>query len=231
MADRSRRSKIKYIQLAVLAIVAWFAVRPCAAQEQKTTMSFFVTSQGSGNGANLGGLAGADALCQKLAAAAGASNRTWRAYLSASAEDGKPAVNARDRIGKGPWYNAKGVKIADNLADLHADKNNIKKETALDEKGDPVNGHGDKPNKHDILTGSQYDGTVYPAGEDMTCRNWTAGNSTKLPGKAQLGHHDRHGLTPESGLSWNSAHTSRGCGQEDLISSGGAGLLYCFAAQ
>ena len=228
---------MKYIQLAVLVIVVVFAVRQGSAQEQKTTMSFFVTSLGPGNGANLGGLAGADALCQKLAASAGAGNRTWRAYLSAQAEDGKPAVNARDRIGKGPWYNAKGVKIADNLADLHADKNNIsdknniRKETALDEKGNQVNGSGDKPNKHDILTGSQYDGTAYSAGEDMTCRNWTTGNSTKFPGKAQLGHHNRQGLTPDSGLSWNSAHASRGCGQEDLISSGGAGLLYCFAGQ
>lgn len=221
---------MKYIQLAVLAIVAWFAVRPCAAQEQKPSMSFFVTSQGPGNGANLGGLAGADALCQKLAAAASAGNRTWRAYLSAGPEDGKPAVNARDRIGAGPWHNAKGVKIADNVADLHSDKNNLKKETALDEKGNPVNGSGDKPNKHDILTGSQLDGTAYPAGEDMTCRNWTAGNSTNFPGKAQVGHHDRLSLSP--GVSpWNSAHSSRGCGQEDLVSSGGGGLLYCFAVK
>jgi hypothetical protein len=227
---------MRKIQLDVaVVILALFGMVPSAAQGQNTPMSFFVTSQGPGNGANLGGLAGADALCQKLAAAAGAGNRTWRAYLSAGPEDGKPAVNARDRIGKGPWYNAKGVKIADNLADLHADKNNIseknniRKETALDEKGNPVNGSGDKPNKHDILTGSQLDGTAYPAGEDMTCRNWTAGNSTKFPGKAQLGHHNRQGLTPDSGLSWNSAHASRGCGQEDLISSGGDGLLYCFA--
>jgi hypothetical protein len=227
---------MRKIQLTVaLAILALFGMGRSVVQAQNTSMSFFVTSQGTGNGANLGGLAGADALCQKLAAAAGAGNRTWRAYLSASPEDGKPAVSARDRIGKGPWYNAKGVKIAENLADLHADKNNIseknniRKETALDEKGNPVNGSGDKPNKHDILTGSQYDGTAYPPGEDMTCQNWTAGNSAKLPGKAQLGHHDRHGLTPESGLSWNSAHASRGCGQEDLISSGGDGLLYCFA--
>jgi hypothetical protein len=227
---------MKKIILAFAPIFAIsFAVSAGFAQEQKPQMSFFVTSVGTGQGANLSGLAGADAHCQKLAAAAGAGNRTWRAYLSTSAADGKPAVNARDRIGKGPWYNAKGVKIAENLADLHADQNNIsdknhiRQETALDEKGDRVNGHGDKPNKHDILTGSQYDGTAYPSGEDMTCSNWTAGNSTKLPGKAQLGHHDRHGLTPTSGLSWNSAHASRGCGQEDLISSGGDGLLYCFA--
>ena len=225
---------IREIGFALAAALVFLAAAQAAAQE-KPAMSFFVTSRGSGNGADLGGLAGADALCQDRAASAGAGSRTWRAYLSTSAADGKPAVNARDRIGKGPWYNAKGVKIADNLADLHADqnnisdKNNIRKETALDEKGNGVNGHGDKPNKHDILTGSQYDGTAYPAGEDMTCRNWTAGNATKLAGKAQLGHFDRHGLTPTSGFSWNSAHASRGCGQEDLISSGGDGLLYCFA--
>ncbi len=222
---------MRKIQLDVaVVILALFGMVPSAAQGQNTPMSFFVTSQGPGNGANLGGLAGADALCQKLAATAGAGNRTWHAYLSTSAEEGKPVVNARDRIGKGPWYNAKGVKIADNLADLHADKNNIKKETALDEKGDPVNGSGDKPNKHDILTGSQLDGTAYPPGEDMTCRNWTAGNATKFPGKAQLGHHDRQSFS-EGGSPWNSAHASRGCGQEDLKSSGGDGLLYCFAAQ
>jgi hypothetical protein len=228
---------MRKIRLAVaLALVALIGMVPSAAQAQNTSMSFFVTSQGFGNGANLGGLAGADALCQKLAAAAGAGNRTWRAYLSAGPEDGKPAVNARDRIGKGPWYNAKGVKIAENLADLHAGKNNIseknhiRKETALDEKGDPVNGSGDKPNKHDILTGSKLDGTAYPAGEDMTCRNWTAGNSTKFPGKAQLGHHDRRSFS-ESGSPWNSAHESRGSGQEDLKSSGGDGLLYCFAVK
>ena len=229
---------MRKIQLAVaVVILALCSMRPGTAQGQNTSMSFFVTSEGPGNGANLGGLDGADALCQKLAAAAGAGSRTWYAYLSASAADGKPAVNARDRIGTGPWYNAKGVKIADNVADLHSDqnnisdKNNIRKETALDEKGNTVNARGDKPNKHDVLTGSQYDGTAYPAGEDMTCRNWTAGNSTKFPGKAQLGHHDRQGLTPESGLSWNSAHASRGCGQEDLKSSGGDGLFYCFAAK
>ena len=224
--------KIFFLGLGMILIP--LSTRVVVAQE-KPQMSFFVTSVGTGQGANLGGLVGADALCQKLASGAGAGNRTWRAYLSTSAADGKPAVNARDRIGKGPWYNAKGQSIADNLQDLHADQNNIseknhiRKETAVDEKGNPVNGHGDKPNKHDILTGSQYDGTAYPSGEDMTCSNWTAGNSTKFPGKAQLGHHDRHGLTPTSGLSWNSAHASRGCGQEDLISSGGAGLIYCFA--
>jgi hypothetical protein len=175
-------------------------------------------------------LEGADAHCQKLAAAAGAGNRTWHAYLSANAADGKPAVNARDRIGAGPWYNAKGVKIADNVAELHSDKNNLNRQSALDEKGNLVNAGGDKPNKHDILTGSQLDGTAYPAGEDMTCSNWTAGNATKLPGKAQLGHHDRMSFSTP-GSPWNSAHASRGCGQEDLITSGGAGLFYCFAVK
>lgn len=222
---------MRKIQLAVaMVILALFGMRWGSAQDQNTSMSFFVTSEGPGNGANLGGLDGADRYCQKLAAAAGAGSRTWRAYLSAGAADGKPAVNARDRIGKGPWYNAKGVKIADSVADLHSDNNNLKRETALDEKGNRVNGRGDKPNKHDILTGSRLDGTAYPAGEDMTCRNWTTGNSTTLPGKAQVGHHDREGLSPGVS-SWNSAHASRGCGQEDLKSSGGDGLFYCFASR
>jgi hypothetical protein len=213
-----------------LVLLALFGMRLGTAQDQKAPMSFFVTSEGPGNGANLGGLKGADAHGQKLAAAAGAGNRTWRAYLSTSAEDGKPAVNARDRVGKGPWYNAKGMKIADDVANLHSDSANLNKETALDEKGNPVSGSGEKPNKHDILTGSQLDGTAYPAGDDMTCRNWTIGNSTNLPGKAQVGHHDRQSLTP--GVSpWNSAHGSRGCGQEDLKASGGDGLFYCFATK
>jgi hypothetical protein len=218
----------KFLLAALLALLC--GMRPAAAEAQTPSMSFFVTSQGSGNGANLGGLEGADALCGKLAAAAGAGNRTWRAYLSASAMDGKPAVNARDRIGAGPWHNAKGVKVADNVAELHSDKSNVNRETALDEKGNPVNAGGDTPNKHDILTGSQLDGTAYPPGEDMTCRNWTAGNSTKLPGKAQVGHHDRMSFS-KPGSPWNSAHASRGCGQEDLKSSGGDGLFYCFAAK
>jgi hypothetical protein len=206
------------------------SIGPVTAHAQNTAMSFFITSEGSDNGANLGGLAGADLLCQKLASAAGAGNRTWRAYLSTSATDGKPAVNARDRIGKGPWYNAKGIKIADSVADLHSDSNNLKKETALDEKGNLVNARGDKPNKHDILTGSQPDGTAYPADANLTCQSWTIGNPGNVEGRAQVGHHDREGLTPGVS-SWNSAHASRGCGQEDLKASGGAGLLYCFAAE
>ena len=212
------------------ATLVLFAMSPGAAYAQSTAMSFFVTSEGTGNGANLGGLAGADALCQKLAAAVGAGNRAWRAYLSISAADGKPAINARDRIGNGPWYNAKGVKIADSVANLHSDSNNLKKETARDEKGNLVNARGVSPNKHDILTGSQPDGTAYPPDANMTCQNWTIGNSGQLPGRAQVGHHDRQGLSPGVS-SWNSAHASRGCGQEDLKASGGAGLLYCFAAE
>jgi len=212
------------------AILALFGMRLGTAQDQKTSMSFFITSTGPGSGANLSGLDGADAHCQKLAAAVGAGDRTWRAYLGTSAAEGKPAVNARDRIGKGPWYNAKGVKIADNVAHLHSDSNHINKETALDEKDNMVNARGDKPNKHDILTGSQPDGTAYPANANLTCGNWTVGNTGNLPGKAQVGHHDRQGLSPGVS-SWNSAHASRGCGQEDLRASGGDGLFYCFAAQ
>jgi hypothetical protein len=211
-------------------LLALFGLRLGAAQEQKSAMSFFVTSVGSGSGANLGGMAGGDAHCQKLAAATGADSTNWRAYLSVSAADGKTAVNARDRIGKGPWYNAKGVKIADDVPNLHSDSNNLNRETALDEKGSKVNGRGDKPNKHDILTGSQLDGTAYPANPNLTCGNWTLGNADKLAGVAQVGHHDREGLSPGVS-SWNSAHASRGCGQEDLKASGGDGLFYCFLAQ
>lgn len=211
-------------------ILAVLGITLGTAQDQDTSMSFFVTSAGPGNGANLGGLEGADAHCQKMAGAGGAAKGNWRAYLSASADGGKAAVNARDRIGKGPWHNAKRVKIADSVEHLHSDKNNLNKETALDEKGNRVNARGDKPNKHDILTGSQSNGSAFPADPNLTCQNWTTGNSTKLPGAAQVGHHDREGNSPE-GVSWNSAHASRGCGQEDLKSSGGDGLIYCFLAR
>ena len=187
-------------------------------------MGFFITSVGSGDGANLGGLAGADAHCQKLAAAAGAGNRTWRAYLSGT-ENGK-VVNARDRIGTGPWANAKGVVIATSVADLHSDKNNLTKETQLTENGAIVNGRGDKPNTHDILTGSQLDGTAFTDGADHTCNNWTS-NST---GSAQVGHHDRQGGGTNP-TSWNNAHPSKGCSQANLAGSGGAGLFYCFAVK
>ena len=192
-------------------------------------MSFFVTSTGIGKGADLGGLEGADRHCQQLAQAAGAGNRTWRAYLSTQPADGRPAVNARDRIGAGPWRNAKGEIIANNLDELHGD-NKLTKQTALSEKGEIVNGRGDTPNRHDILTGSQPDGTAFPAGDDRTCHNWTS--STQ--GAAMLGHHDRMGLRDDAAShSWNSSHPSRGpdggCSQADLRSTGGDGLLYCFA--
>jgi hypothetical protein len=222
---------MKGFQLVFAALLlALLGMRLGTAQDQKAPMSFFVTSQGSGSGASLGGLDGADTHCRKLATAAGASSGNWRAYLSISAADGKAAVNARDRIGKGPWYNAKGIKIADNVANLHSDSNNLNKETALDEKGNRVNARGDKPNKHDILTGSRPDGTAYPANDNLTCQNWTVGNAGNLAGAAQVGHHDREGLSPGVS-SWNSAHASRGCGQEDLKASGGDGLFYCFLAQ
>ena len=190
----------------------------------KSVTTFFVTSRGLGKGGELGGVSGADAHCQALAKAEGAGDHTWRAYLSASAADGQPAVNARDRIGKGPWYNAEGLLIAATLDELHSDKNNIGKETAVTERLDPVNGVGDTPNVHDILTGSRPDGTAYPPSEDMTCKNWTSG----AEGRAQVGHHDRRGLA-EGVNSWNSVHASRGCRQSELEATGGAGLFYCFA--
>jgi hypothetical protein len=195
------------------------------AQNADPKMNYFITSVGSGKGAALGGLAGADAHCQSLAKAVGAGNKTWHAYLSAAAADGKPAVNAKDRIGKGPWYNAKGVMVAKDVADLHSDNNNLKKETSISEKGEVLNGRGDTPNQHDILTGSQLDGTAFadPA-SDHTCKNWTSGGD----GSAEVGHHDRQGGGTHP-TSWNSAHPSRGCSQENLVSTGGAGRFYCFA--
>jgi hypothetical protein len=189
----------------------------------KSVMTFFVTSRGLGQGGDLGGLAGADAHCQALAQAEGAGDHTWRAYLSTSAAADQPAANARDRIGTGPWYNAEGLLVAANLDELHGDKNQITKETAVTERLDPVNGAGDTPNVHDILTGSRPDGTAYPAGDDLTCGNWTWSGQ----GRAQVGHHDRRGLG--AGVnSWNSVHASRGCSQDDLRATGGAGLFYCF---
>ena len=202
------------------------AQQPPAPQQP---MSFFVTSAGLGNGANLGGLAGADRHCQALATAAGAGAKTWHAYLSTSGSGGQAAVNARDRIGAGPWYSAKGGRVAQNVGDLHGDTieqarlgNNINKTTAISEKGEPIKGVGDTPNQHDILTGSQPDGRAYADGADHTCGNWTSGAA----GTAQLGHHDRTG---GGNTSWNSTHPSRGCSQENLVATGGAGLLYCFA--
>jgi hypothetical protein len=201
------------------------------AQAQSADTSFFLTSTGIGNGGNLGGLAGADNYCQTLAQAAGAGTKTWRAYLSVQPADGKPAVNARDRVGKGPWQNAKGVVVAKDVADLHGGANNLTKQTALSEKGDVINGRGDTPNRHDVLTGSQADGTAFAAGDDRTCKNWTS--STQ--GAAMVGHSDRIGLRDDdASKSWNSSHPSRGpdggCSQADLKSTGGDGLFYCFAA-
>lgn len=190
---------------------------------EDTSMSFFITSAGSGDGANLGGLAGADAHCQALAESAG-SERTWHAYLSATATGSEPAVNARDRIGTGPWYNAMGVKIAENLAELHSDSNNLTKQTQLTEKGDTVNGRGDTPNMHDIMTGSDLDGNAIAGEEDTTCSNWTSNGE----GSARVGHHDRQG-GGENPTAWNSAHGSRGCSLENLQGSGGNGFFYCFA--
>jgi len=187
-------------------------------------MTFFVTSTGTGRGADLGGLAGADAHCQALAVAAGAGMRRWRAYLSTQ---GAGAVNARDRIGSGPWQNTNGVVVARSVADLHGETNNLTKQTAVTERGAVVNGRGDTPNQHDILTGSQLDGTAFAGAEDRTCRNWTS----SAEGSAMVGHHDRMGLDASApARSWNTSHPSRGCSQDALRSSGGAGLFYCFAA-
>jgi len=189
-------------------------------------MSFFVASKGSGKGADFGGLAGADGHCQALATAVGAGQRTWRAYLSTNASGGAPTQHARERIGTGPWQNAKGAVIARNIEELHGN-NNINKQTALTEKGDLVNGSSDTPNMHDILTGSQSNGTAIAGAEDRTCRNWTSSGA----GSAMAGHHDRIGLRDDAASkSWNSSHPTRGCGDEALRSTGGAGLIYCFAA-
>jgi hypothetical protein len=195
-------------------------------QERQNNMTFFITSTGPGKGADLGGLEGADRQCQLLAEAVGAGNRSWRAYLSATPSGGKPAVNARDRIGPGPWQNSKGVVIARDVNELHG-TNNLNKQTALNEKAETVNARGDKPNMHDILTGSQPDGRAFSGEQDMTCRNWTSSGE----GAAMVGHHDRQGLRDDdASKSWNSSHPSRGCSQEALRSSGGNGLFYCFAA-
>lgn len=211
----------KLFLLAAATVLTFQSGNVVVAQDQP--MSFFITSVGPGDGANLGGLKGADAHCQKLAAAAGGGSRTWRAYLSTSAAGDAAAVNAKDRIGPGPWYNAKGVLIAQNVAELHGE-NKLTKETQLSEKGEVVNGRGDTPNKHDILTGSQLDGTAFADGADHTCNNWTS-NAT---GSAQVGHHDRQGGGANP-TSWNNAHASKGCSQENLRGTGGDGLFYCFA--
>ena len=218
------------LRLSALASAALLSLGLSAgAQAQQANMTFFVTSAGIGNGADLGGIDGADKHCQQLAQAAGGGSHTWHAYMSTQAADGKPAVNAKDRIGKGPWTNAKGTVVAKDVAELHG-KPNLTKQTALTEKGDVVNGRGDTPNMHDALTGTQADGTAFAAGDDRTCHNWTS----KTQGAAMLGHIDRTGLTDDDvARSWNAAHPSRGpdggCSQADLKSTGGAGLFYCFA--
>ena len=203
-------------------LVAVFSLSTLHAQENE--MSFFITSVGSGDGANLGGLEGADAHCQSLAEAAGSSGKTWRAYLSAHAAGGSPAVNARDRIGLGPWYNVNGVEVASNLNNLHGPSNNLGKQTSLTENGGVVNGRGDDPNQHDILTGSTLDGLTVDDGSNHTCNNWTANGE----GSAQVGHFDRTG-GGQNPTSWNNAHGSRGCSQADLVATGGNGYFYCFA--
>ena len=191
----------------------------------KSLTTFFITSVGPGNGGDLGGLVGADAHCQALAAAEYAGDHTWRAYLSTTATATEPAVHARDRIGTGPWYNAEALLIAANIEALHGDDNNVTKERATTERLDPVNGVGDDPNRHDILTGSRPDGTAFDGGNDTTCGNWTS----SADGSAQVGHHDRRGRG-DGVNSWNSEHASRGCSHpDDLVGTGGAGLFYCFA--
>ena len=223
------RSFVK-LSSPVCFALAVVAAPPASAQSAGT--SFFLTSHGIGNGGNLGGLAGADNHCQTLAQASGfGAPKVWRAYLSTQAADGQPAVNAKDRIGKGPWQNAKGTVVAKDVADLHGAGNNLSKQTALSEKGEVINGRGDTPNRHDVLTGSQPDGTAFAAGDDRTCKNWTS--STQ--GAAIVGHSDRMGLRDDdASKSWNSSHPSRGpeggCSQADLKSTGGDGLFYCFAA-
>ena len=214
--------------LAVVSASAWISAPSLAAPVAPAAkMSFFVTSVNPGKGADLDGLAGADRHCQALATAAGAGRQTWRAYLSTSATPGEPSINARDRIGKGPWYNAKGVLIARNIDELHRN-NKLNKETALTEKGEVVKGRGDTPNLHDMLTGSDSEGRAFPGDIDTTCGNWTKSGD----GSAQVGHHDRKGLDEKPpAKSWNHSHPSRGCSPDALRSSGGGGLFYCFAAK
>ena len=220
--------------LTVVLLVSAGMTLPAYAQEKAKAakkgaggdMTFFVTSVGKGNGADLGGLEGADAHCNALAKAAGSKRTNWKAYLSTTAPGGDAGVNARDRIGKGPWRNAKGVVVAGNVAQLHSGKNNINKKTALTEKGETVKGRGDTPNEHDILTGSDPMGMYSTAGGDTTCGNWSKSGE----GSAIVGHHDLVGLKDTRHMkSWNSSHGSRGCSQDQLKSSGGAGLFYCFA--
>ncbi len=213
--------KLRILMLSLIATAIGFGF----ASAQDSEMSFFLVSKGPGDGANLGGLAGADAHCQVLAESVGAGGKTWRAYLSTSGADGDAAVNARDRIGTGPWTGSNGVQVAKDVDDLHSDANKLSKENSISESGEPINGRGDSPNRHDILTGSKLDGTAFADSDDHTCRDWTYSGSN---GSAQVGHHDRTGggANPSS---WNNAHGSRGCSQSDLQGTGGDGLYYCFA--
>jgi hypothetical protein len=221
MAGRTGLRLLTAAALTGLALTA-------AVQAQQAGMSFFVTSAGKGNGADLGGLEGADAHCLALAKAAGSTSTNWRAYLSTTAPGGDAGVNARDRIGKGPWQNAKSVVVAKSVDDLHSPSSNINKQTALTEKGEVVSGSGDAVNTHDVLTGSDPQGLYSTAGGDTTCGNWTK----SAEGSAIVGHHDRAGLKKDTRhmTSWNSSHGSRGCSQDLLKASGGAGLVYCFLA-
>jgi hypothetical protein len=213
---------MKRVVIAGMALVL-LAPAVNSVDAQGNSLSFFITSTSPGKGADLGGLAGADAHCAALAKAAGAGNRVWRAYLSTTGADGKPGINAKDRIGTGPWFNAKGVQVAASVADLHSDANKLSKENSLNEKGEVNNGRGDTPNRHDILTGSNLDGTAATA----TCNNWT---SSAADGGAQVGHHDRQG-GGQNPTSWNSAHATPGCSIEKLRGVGGEGFFYCFAAK
>ena len=222
---KSTRGRVLVAGAAAVALLAACGSMPTG-QAGKTGMSFFVTSAGPGNGADLGGLAGADRQCQALGATAGAGNRTWRAYLSQQPTPNVPGINARDRIGKGPWMNAKGVVIATDVENLHG-ANNINKQTALTETGAMINGRGDTPNIHDVLTGSQPNGTFIAGNVNTTCGNWTQSGE----GSAMVGHHDKTGLDESApAKSWNSSHMTRGCSADALKSTGGAGLFYCFAA-
>jgi len=220
---------VSALALPALSALAQEKARSYPRSMSKSTgeMSFFVTSVGKGNGADLGGLEGADAHCNALAAAAGSRLRTWKAYLSTTQPGGDAGVNARDRIGKGPWQNAKGVVVAKSVEDLHSDAANVTKDTAVTEKGEGVSGRGDAVNMHDILTGSDPNGLYSTAGGDTNCGNWTKNGE----GSAIVGHHDRVGLKETRHMkSWNSSHGTRGCGQDALKGTGGAGLFYCFAA-
>ena len=219
-----RNARFAVFGLLMMAV----SVQVLAQQDQEQEpLGFFITSVGPGNGGDLGGLEGADAHCQSLAEAVGAGDRTWRAYLSTQAAGNQGAVNARDRIGDGPWANAEGLRIASDVDNLHYDNANIRYEYALNERGERVNSgaSGDSPSMHDILTGSSLDGTAFPPGEDRSCSNWTSSGE----GSAMVGHHDRFSFTTP-GSPWNTAHPSRGCSQENLVGTGGNGLFYCFAS-